>query len=84
LISLVKNDVPSLNRKTRPRQAQLAAPGHARAQTGAAVERRIHAAADPRDLTSCRINPAFLLPERHDWTFRSIKVRPPGFPATRD
>jgi len=39
------------------------------------VERRIHAAADPRNLTSCRINPAFL-PKQCDWTYYSIQVRP--------
>jgi hypothetical protein len=49
--------------------------GIASAQPGTVAERRIHAAADPRNLTSCRINPAFL-PKRCDWTFCSIKVRP--------
>jgi len=43
-------------------------------QPGIAAERRIHAAANPNNLTSCRINPAFL-PKRCDRTFRSIKVR---------
>jgi hypothetical protein len=40
------------------------------AQPGTAVERRIHAAANPHNLTSCRINPVFL-PKRCDWIFCS-------------
>jgi hypothetical protein len=46
-----------------------------RVQPGTVAERRIHAAVDPHNLTSCRINPAFL-PKRCDWIFSSIiKVR---------
>ena len=41
---------------------------------GAAAERRIYAAANPHHLTSCRINPAFLL-KQCDWIFCGIKAR---------
>jgi hypothetical protein len=37
-------------------------------QLGSAAERRIHAAANPHNSTSCRINPAFL-PKRCDRIF---------------
>jgi predicted Abi (CAAX) family protease len=45
-----------------------------RMQPGTVAERRIYAAVNSHNLTSCRINPAFL-PKRCDWIFCSIKVR---------